>query len=405
MIRNPCFLLLLAAVVGCPTSDDITEVYDGGNKRLDSLIPVDGSEGGVDPGGTTDPVEKDTDQPPPDIDQGCTNSNECQGVFPDLELCVVAVCDTDAGKCVVESAQNGSPCDDDNACTETECKVGKCAVTGEIQCDDGNECTADHCIPEVGCQSITTLLPCDDGDPCTVDDTCHEGLCKPGPDVGCEPGTEANPGTSCLAIQKEFPEVTSGVYWLKPKKDSTPFKVYCENTIANGGWTRVAATAADQPICSYVDGVGSTDVLLAAKPTATSILPLSLTSTIEMETKEIMVTLGQGFYVFRSTHPSWNWSDVAKGTINLANSNNYTVEGSANGADFVPLVAIAPSGKGPHLLGGNQAGGGTSPFLGIGAFHSAQFDQKTCESSFKGLYSGTTFQPTGWNAPGAVYIR
>ena len=47
------------------------------------------------------------------------------------------------------------------------------------------------------------------------------------------------PGKSCKDIKQRTNSTISKEYWIKPNNDSTPFLVYCEMELNNGGWTLV----------------------------------------------------------------------------------------------------------------------------------------------------------------------
>lgn len=47
-------------------------------------------------------------------------------------------------------------------------------------CDDENPCTDDACAADKGCVVADNSEPCDDGDDCTIDDVCGDGQCQPG---------------------------------------------------------------------------------------------------------------------------------------------------------------------------------------------------------------------------------
>lgn len=53
-----------------------------------------------------------------------------------------------------------TPCDDSDACTQTDlCKVGQCKGSNPPSCDDGKQCTQDSCDPATGCVH-TLITPC-----------------------------------------------------------------------------------------------------------------------------------------------------------------------------------------------------------------------------------------------------
>ncbi len=128
-------------------------------------------------------------------------------VCDDANPCTTDACDAAAG-CTVTDADS-TPCDDGNACTLGDtCKSGGCIGGKPLSCDDGNPCTTDACDPDgktsgnQGC--VNTALdgtPCDDGSACTGAkdaagddaDHCVKGACTPGAPKSCD---DANPCTT-----------------------------------------------------------------------------------------------------------------------------------------------------------------------------------------------------------------
>jgi hypothetical protein len=131
---------------------------------------------------------------------GYDDGNLCNGVFtcqvgqckldpktivtcvPGANTCVTPVCLAATGQCQDQSAPNGTPCDDGNACTTSgQCASGQCLVQ-KVTCNDNNGCTTDSCDTVVGCKyaNVPQFPPttCDDGDPCTVISACNAGKCQ-----------------------------------------------------------------------------------------------------------------------------------------------------------------------------------------------------------------------------------
>jgi hypothetical protein len=171
----------------------------------------------------------------------CTSASDCVDALASASKCEVVQCE--AGACTVTNALTGTPCDDNDACSEDDqCMAGTCSgatvdcagfdsacATGacdaesgtcvallsddETACDDGNTCTeSDLCLAGIcsgapmDCSATVTecmdaicdaqsgtCVPvwkaegatCDDGDPCTGGDTCAGGACVASP-VVCE---------------------------------------------------------------------------------------------------------------------------------------------------------------------------------------------------------------------------
>jgi hypothetical protein len=121
--------------------------------------------------------------------------------------CQVASCDPKTGECKVSNVMDGTPCSDDDACTQKDvCVGGKCAVI-PLDCDDGNACTEDGCNPKLGCtHKPLDAVVCEDGSSCTAGDKCIAGSCQPGQntcdctaDSDCQ---EMDDGNLCNGLMK-----------------------------------------------------------------------------------------------------------------------------------------------------------------------------------------------------------
>ncbi|MFT3769275.1 MAG: CCXG family PEP-CTERM protein [Minicystis sp.] len=88
------------------------------------------------------------------------------------------------------STPNGTPCDDGNACTQTDtCQSGVCVGANPVTCTAPDAChNAGTCNPTTGACTNAPAKPngsaCNDGNACTQSDTCQNGLC-----VGASPKT------------------------------------------------------------------------------------------------------------------------------------------------------------------------------------------------------------------------
>ena len=77
---------------------------------------------------------------------------------------------------------NGTTCDDENACTQTDtCQAGVCVGGNPVVCTPLDQChVAGTCDPETGTCSNPEKADgttCDDDDACTQTDTCQAGEC------------------------------------------------------------------------------------------------------------------------------------------------------------------------------------------------------------------------------------
>jgi alpha-tubulin suppressor-like RCC1 family protein/chitodextrinase len=81
------------------------------------------------------------------------------------------------------SVPDGTPCDDNNACTlHDTCQGGVCVSSSTTSCPPLNQCfLAGVCNPLSGVCSASPMAPagtpCDDGNACTQGDTCQNGAC------------------------------------------------------------------------------------------------------------------------------------------------------------------------------------------------------------------------------------
>lgn len=84
---------------------------------------------------------------------GATGCGHVPRSCDDGESCTVDVCDTVLG-CV--HTNTTAPCDDRNACTQTDvCAGGRCVGSNPLSCQDTDVCTADACDPALGCLAPT----------------------------------------------------------------------------------------------------------------------------------------------------------------------------------------------------------------------------------------------------------
>ena len=135
----------------------------------------------------------------------CTGSNAVQCAVP--AVCKESgVCDTETGQCTYADSDNGTPCDDSNACTQTDtCFNGSCEGSEEIVCQAMDSChLAGVCEPASGtCTNpvVDDGTLCDDTDVCTMNDTCASGVCTGDPkdadddgyvDIACPAGDDCN---------------------------------------------------------------------------------------------------------------------------------------------------------------------------------------------------------------------
>lgn len=93
--------------------------------------------------------------------------------------CLSALCDPLSGTCLRSPRPDGSFCDsDESACTEEVCEEGACVIQREVRCD--LLCNDGTCDPSTGrCtgEPLADGTPCDDQDACTENSSCRGGVC------------------------------------------------------------------------------------------------------------------------------------------------------------------------------------------------------------------------------------
>jgi hypothetical protein len=148
------------------------------------------------------------DGTPCDDGNPCTQTDICSGgvcvgsrpvVCGDPSACHVGVCDPGTGQCTYPNAPNGTPCNDDNACTQTDtCQSGVCVGSNPIVCTPLDQChspgTCNSLSGTCSNPSVPDGTSCDDGNPATSGDVCNGGVC--GPPNPCN-GVVCTPLDSC----------------------------------------------------------------------------------------------------------------------------------------------------------------------------------------------------------------
>jgi hypothetical protein len=135
----------------------------------------------------------------------CTGANPIACAAPD-QCKEQGVCNTATGACSYASKPNSTPCNDGNACTQTDtCQTGVCTGASPVACAAPDQCKEQGvCNTATGACSYASKpnsTPCNDGNACTQTDTCQTGVCTGASPVACaapdacqEQGI-CNPGT------------------------------------------------------------------------------------------------------------------------------------------------------------------------------------------------------------------
>lgn len=158
----------------------------------------------------------------------CTQVDTCQmGVCTggDPVTCSASVqchatgtCDSATGQCDDPSLPDGLPCDDGNACTQSDtCQAGACASGAPVTCAAMDQCHAAGMCDQVTGQcsnpSIADGTACNDGNACTQLDACQSGMCTGANPVSCTATDNCHDDGTC--------DPTTGQCFKPVKADGT----------------------------------------------------------------------------------------------------------------------------------------------------------------------------------------
>ena len=163
----------------------------------------------------SDPAK--ADGTPCDDDNACTQADTCVGgsctganpvICPAADQChLPRTCRKSTGTCTNKDADDGTPCDDGNACTrEDRCIDGECIGKNPVTCTALDAChVAGVCDPTSGeCSNPAAAdgLACDDRDACTESDACVAGAC-----IGhSAPDSDGDGVCDILDLCRDFPD-------------------------------------------------------------------------------------------------------------------------------------------------------------------------------------------------------
>ena len=122
----------------------------------------------------------------------CTAIDQCH---------VAGTCDPATQSCTNPAAADGTTCNDNNACTQTDtCQGGVCVGSNPVVCTASDQChMAGACDPTTGnCSNPTQPdnTPCNDGNLCTTNDVCTGGVCA-GTPVVCTASDQCHVAGTC----------------------------------------------------------------------------------------------------------------------------------------------------------------------------------------------------------------
>ena len=131
----------------------------------------------------------------------CTGLNPV--VCPTPDPCHTAgACNPTTGQCSNPAKTDGTTCSDGDACTTGDsCQAGTCTGGNPVICTASDAChVAGTCDSQTGVCSNPIANDgtlCDDGDACTQIDTCEAGVCTGGSPVTCTPSDSCHVAGTC----------------------------------------------------------------------------------------------------------------------------------------------------------------------------------------------------------------
>jgi hypothetical protein len=239
----------------------------GGNDCDDDVAAVNpgATEAQSLPASCGDSIDNDCDTFIDMLDSGCAVCS-IDGDCDDSNECTTDVCS--GGVCQNNAVGDGGACDDGDACTQTDtCQSGVCTGLNPVVCT-----ALDQCHNIGGCNSSTGVCsspqkpddsPCDDGDACTQTDTCQSGSCIGADPVTCTASNQCHNAGNCIPA--------TGLCTDPPKADDTP----CDdgNACTQTDLCQVGVcTGADPVVCTALDqchdvGVCNTFTGVCSNPT------------------------------------------------------------------------------------------------------------------------------------------
>jgi len=207
----------------------------------------------------------------------CNASYVCVGtpvVCTALDQCHAAgMCDPAWGLCSNPTQPNGTPCNDSNACTQTDvCQAGTCGGSNPVVCTASDQChAAGVCDPMSGICSNPSKsdgTACTDSNKCDMAPTCLGGVCAGTPTV-CAPPDQCHQAGTC--------DPASGSCSYAAKADGNPCDDgnactrtdTCMGGICTGGNAVVCSAedaCHDVGMCSPVTGICSNPARIDGRP-------------------------------------------------------------------------------------------------------------------------------------------
>jgi len=196
-----------------------------------------------------------------DDGNACTTNDACQagtcaGAYPvvctALDQCHAAgTCDPSTGVCSNPVMADGTACDDENACTQTDtCQSGACTGADPVICAAPDQChNAAACDPSTGVCSDPPNKPdgtaCNDGNACTLTDTCQDGACTGASPVVCTALDQCHNAGTCDPTTGTCSNPMTADGSSCDDGDACTLTDTCQNGACTGG-NLVVCTALDQ---------------------------------------------------------------------------------------------------------------------------------------------------------------
>ena len=185
------------------------------------------------------------------IDGVCVGSNpkECQVEDPCRDS---GACNPATGLCDLAALPEGAPCDDGNACTQNDyCRNSTCTGENPVICTASDQChLAGTCNPVTGkCTNpkVQDGTACNDDNLCTQTDTCVDGVCQGGNPVVCDEPGECELQSTC--------DPTTGTCPVRFKPDNT----LCDDQDPCSAEARCTAGVCQQTKPTCIDNLSCTE--------------------------------------------------------------------------------------------------------------------------------------------------
>jgi RHS repeat-associated protein len=206
MLGGLAICLVTACLGDGDSNDDDTTPVASETSAATTVNPqhIDTDGDGVPDDRDNCPTVRNPNQTDTDGD-GVGDACECLNVEcpPPVDECDLGgTCNPATGTCSRTVLVDGTPCDDESACTQEDtCQSGRCVGGTATECAPSDQChgpgtcdaTTGNCTPS----QLPDGTVCDDDDPCTRADSCHAGVCVGANPVECTPADQCHQAGTC----------------------------------------------------------------------------------------------------------------------------------------------------------------------------------------------------------------